>query len=306
MEKAYKSVEIFRSWTYHNYIAGSRLRGIVFGGVNDQEQTPLSPGRVTAAVINKMTGKKKNISATACSEQLKRSNAVGTGCLSCGTTENIGRRKYCSIECRQRLRRMLTMRSGLLKALNTRYAAFYFTEDILILDVLPFGTGEIFSFIYPRSNKKKPADDFCRMADMLGNAWWAERNRTNKKYLASRFVFEQADSGDAKNGVVEPLEIKIPSVKGKSLIRLQLGKSVLDSPELQRIIKAAYRQQAMKHHPDRGGDSAVFIKIHQAYQELIEWSESPSFVKRRGFPDKWFYDGSNNKWVQPTPRQAVS
>ena len=201
---------------------------------------------------------------------------------------------------------MLNMRTGLLKALNTRYAAFYFTDDILILDVLPFGTNEIFSFIYPRSKRKKPADDFCRMADMLGNAWWAERKRTNKKYLASRFVFEQADRGNSKGSEVEPLEIKIPRLKGKSLIRLKLGKSVLNSPELHRIIKAAYRKQALKHHPDRGGDNAMFIKIHQAYQELIEWSESPTFVRRRGFPDKWFYDGLNNRWVQPTPRHTVS
>ena len=38
------------------------------------------------------------------------------------------RRKYCSIECRQRLRYNLNLRTGLLRALNTRYATFYFTE----------------------------------------------------------------------------------------------------------------------------------------------------------------------------------
>jgi hypothetical protein len=194
------------------------------------------------------------------------------------------------------------MRTGLLRALNTRFATFYFTEDTIILDVLPYGAKEIFSFIYPRSTRKKPADDFCRMADMLGNAWWAERKRTNKKYLASRFVFEHADCNGAPADEVEPLEIKIPSVKGRSLIRLKLGKSVLDSPELNRIIKSAYRQQAMKHHPDRGGDTDAFRKIHQAYQDLVSWAESPSFIKRRGFPDKWFYNGYNNRWVQPTPR----
>lgn len=194
------------------------------------------------------------------------------------------------------------MRTGLLRALNTRFASFYFTEDAIILDVLPYGAKEIFSFIYPRSTRKKPADDYCRMADMLGNAWWAERKRTNKKYLASRFVFEHADYNGVPADEVEPMVIKIPSVNDQSLIRLKLGKSVLDSPELHRIIKSAYRQQAMKHHPDRGGDSDAFRKIHQAYQELVNWAESPSFIKRRGFPDKWFYNGYNNRWVQPTPR----
>ncbi len=228
------------------------------------------------------------------------------GCLACGERQDIGRRRYCSIECRQRLRRTLNMRSGLLRALNIRYATFYFTDDTIILDVLPFGSKEIFSFLYPRARNKKPADDFSRMADMLGNAWWNERKRTNKKYLASRLVFEQAQRNGSKADQVQPLEIRIPSIKGRSLIRLKLGKSALGSKELHRVIKSAYRQQAMKHHPDRGGDSSVFRKIHQAYQELIQWAESPTFVRRRGFPDKWFYDGSTHRWVQPTPFREIT
>ena len=107
------------------------------------------------------------------------------GCLSCGQQQDIGRRKYCSIDCRQQLRRKLNMRTGLLRALSVRYATFYFTEDTIILDVLPFGSKEIYSFFYPRAPRKKPAEDFSRMADVLGNAWWNERKRTNKKYLAS-------------------------------------------------------------------------------------------------------------------------
>jgi hypothetical protein len=77
----------------------------------------------------------------------------------------------------------------------------------------------------------------------------------------------------------------------------------LNSPELFRVIKTAYRQQALKHHPDHGGDAASFRKIHQAYEELLTWAENPSFVRRRGFPDKWFYDSTTNRWVQPTPHR---
>ena len=57
-------------------------------------------------------------------------------CLSCGTSENMGRRKYCSIDCRQKLRYNLNLRTGLLRALNTRYATIYFTDSIILLDVL--------------------------------------------------------------------------------------------------------------------------------------------------------------------------
>jgi hypothetical protein len=230
-------------------------------------------------------------------------NRKNTGCLSCGTTESTGRRKYCSIECRQKLRRTLNIRTGLLKALNTRYATFYFTDSIIVMDVLPYGSKEIFSFIYPRTDGKKPADDYCKMADMLGNAWWAEKRRTNKKYLASQYVFDQAHRNNKAKNPLKPQEIKIPSVKGKSLVQLKLGKEDLESPELQKLIKKAYRLQAKKHHPDHGGNALAFRKIHRAYQELVNWAESPSFVKRRGFPDKWFYDVNNNRWVQPTPNQ---
>jgi hypothetical protein len=72
------------------------------------------------------------------------------------------------------------------------------------------------------------------------------------------------------------------------------------------IIKRAYRKQALRHHPDHGGDSRSFIRIHRAYEELLTWAKSPSFVRRRGFFDKWFFDGDRNVWVQPIPvcRQA--
>ena len=222
-------------------------------------------------------------------------------CLSCGTTKNMNRRKYCSVDCRQKLRYTLDIRTGLLKALNTRYATFYFTDMMIIMDVLPYGSKEIFSFFYPRSNGKKPAEDYCSMSDMLGNEWWAEKNRTHKHYLASRRILHRAVKNEPVFGSVMPLETKIPAVKEASLTFLKLSKAELSSPELEKIIKSAYRLQAKKHHPDLGGNTDTFRKIHQAYLDLVRWAENPSYLKRRGFPDKWFYDGNKNKWLQPTP-----
>lgn len=227
-------------------------------------------------------------------------------CLSCGTTEKMGKRRYCSIDCRQRLRYKLNMRTGLLKALNIRYATFYFTKTLIIVDLLPFNSKEIYSFIFPRSTGNQPADDFSKMSNILGNAWWAERKRTNRKYLASRHVLEKANQKNTQTDSVQPLEIKIPAIKGKSLIHLKIGRSELDTPQLQKLIKSAYRTQAKKHHPDLGGNTAAFRKIHQAYEELVSWAESPTFVERHGFPDKWFYDGNKNKWVQPTPQPNIT
>ena len=222
-------------------------------------------------------------------------------CLSCGTSENLGRRRYCSIDCRQKLRYTLDLRTGLLKTLNTRYATFYFTDVMIIMDVLPYYSKEIFSFIYPRSTGKKPAEDYCIMSDILGNRWWAEKKRTNRNYLATRLLIENAIHNDPAFCPVMPPEIKIPAVKKASLIHLKLGKSDLNSPELEKIIKSAFRLQVKKHHPDLGGDTDTFRRIHQAYLELISWAENPSYLKRRGFPDRWFYDSNKNRWLQPAP-----
>ncbi|MFZ5571129.1 MAG: J domain-containing protein [Thermodesulfobacteriota bacterium] len=222
-------------------------------------------------------------------------------CLSCGTTENMRRRRYCSIQCRQRLRYVLTLRTGLLKVLNIRNATFYFTDTLIVLDLLPYGEKDLFSFLYPRSARKKPADDFSRLADILGNMWWAEKKRTNRNYLASRFLFEQARRNGNQSRKVRPREILIPTVKGEALIHLRLGKNELETGEYRQTIKNAYRRMAKQAHPDLGGDSDAFRRIHQAYEELIAWAEDPTFLRRCGFPDKWFFRGDQNRWVQPIP-----
>ena len=223
-------------------------------------------------------------------------------CLSCGTTANMGTRKYCSLECRQKLRYTLNIRTGLLRALNTRYATFYFTADFIVMDVLPYDTHEIFSFIFPRKPHAKPSDDFRRMTNMLGRVWWDEKNRTNKKYKATHLVLTKASRDRTVATQIQPIERKVPTVKNAALIALKLSKTDLNSTALYDRIKKAYRMQALKHHPDRGGTADMFRKLHHAYEELLQWAESPTFISRKGFPDKWFYEGERNRWIQPTPR----
>jgi len=222
-------------------------------------------------------------------------------CLSCGTTEGMARRRYCSIECRQKLRHQLEMRTGLIQALNARFATFRFSDDLVILDVMIYGSKDIFSFFYPRTSQGKPREDFGRMADCLGRIWWAEKGRTNKQYLASRRVLDIAFKNREDVCSVKPVELKIPSVKDAALFYLKLGAAQMTSRELPGLIRSAYRTQAKLHHPDLGGDPSNFRKIHQAYRELISWAEHPTYIRHRGFPDKWFYDGSRNRWYQPTP-----
>jgi ribosomal protein S14 len=222
-------------------------------------------------------------------------------CLSCGTTDNIDNRKYCSIKCRQHLRQKLNMRSGLLQTLNVRYATFYFSDTIIILDVVPYGIKEIFRYVSKRTAGNNPAADFSIMTNALGNAWWAESKRTNKNYLASQHILKLAKRCVISEGLQRPRLIRIPTIKMEVLNYLEIKKSDLNSHDLGKIIKNAYRQQVKIHHPDAGGQASTFRKIHDAYKESLRWADNPTFIRRRGFPDKWYYDGDNKKWVQPTP-----
>jgi predicted nucleic acid-binding Zn ribbon protein len=234
----------------------------------------------------------------------KKSNTIGQSqhrCLSCGTTEDMKDRRYCSLKCRQQLRQKLNTRNGLLQALNTRYATFYFSDTMIIMDVVPHGIKEIFRYTSLRSAGNSPADDFSQMTNVMGNAWWEEENRTAKKYLASRHVLELAQRYAISPLLLRPKLIKVPTIKTRAMNYLKIDKTDIDSDELPKIIKNAYRRQAKIHHPDAGGQAQTFRKLHAAYVELLRWADNPTFIRRRGFPDKWYYDSDNQKWVQPIP-----
>jgi len=222
-------------------------------------------------------------------------------CLSCGTTEDMKNRRYCSMKCRQQLRQKLNTRSGLLQALNTRYATFYFSDTIIIMDVVPHGIKEIFRYTRLRSAGNSPSEDFSKMTDMLGNAWWEEEQRTNKKYLASRHVLGLATRCVISSVLLRPRLIKVPTINTAAMNCLEIDKADINSGELCKIIKNAYRRQAKIHHPDLGGHAQTFRKLHAAYMELLYWADNPTFIRRRGFPDKWYYNSDNQKWVQPIP-----
>ena len=213
-------------------------------------------------------------------------------------------RRYCSIRCRQHLKQKLTTRNGLLEALNARHATFYFTDKMIVMDVLVRDIKEIFRYTAHRTKGSRPADDFAKMANRLGDAWWAEERRTKKKYMASRKLLDLADRQDASEGMVRPRLIKVANVRAESLQFLGIGKAELGSHELPKLIKSAYRRQVKIHHPDAGGETKTFRKINEAYQELMRWSDHPLFIRRRGFTDKWYYDGAHQKWIQPVPRRT--
>ena len=226
-------------------------------------------------------------------------------CLSCGTTENMARRKYCSVACRQRLHRRLEQRTGLLQAINARYATFYFTDQMVVMDVIVGTSPIVYCFIFPRKPGAVPADDFSRMADHLGRLWWDEQRRTRRRYLASRYVLAGAVQKNVHRRHVVPPLLHLAAVRQDALIHLRIDRLCLNGPDPEGQIKRAFRRQARRCHPDLGGDGDGFRRLRAAYEELLQWAEAPTFIRRRGFADRWFYDAERNAWVQPIPTPRV-
>jgi len=220
-------------------------------------------------------------------------------CLACGAVLPPRNRRYCAMACQQYLLASLNRRTGLLQTLNTRYATFYFSEFAIMMDLLLYNSDHIFSYMLPRSAGKKPVEDFCELSNMLGTLWWNEKDRTKKRYAASRQVLEQARKLNGPVGAVLPVSFSVPSIRSGSLITLELQSEDLAPANLELRIKSAYRRQVKKHHPDLGGSSEIFLKIQEAYETLSNWAKRPTYVRRRGFPDKWLYQGAYNRWIKP-------
>lgn len=63
----------------------------------------------------------------------------------------------------------------------------------------------------------------------------------------------------------------------------------------QEEIKKAYKKLAMKHHPDRGGDTKLFQSISQAYDTLSDSDKRAQYdAERRGFGGSQFHFTTEN------------
>ena len=220
-------------------------------------------------------------------------------CLSCGTILGKRKRRYCSKECKDLLIFALRWLKNLLLALHTNYATFSFSEFLLVVNVLPHRSNEVFSYFYKRTPGKAPAEDLKAMCIELSREWYNKNKQTKCRALASIYILNKGQRGIISKELMKPMEKKSKSNIKKQLKFLKLSIEETDSEGLKEKIKAAYRKEAMKTHPDVRGDEEKFKIISEAYQELIEWLKSPSFIIGRGVPGKWSYDGSTYKWRTP-------
>lgn len=96
-----------------------------------------------------------------------------------------------------------------------------------------------------------------------------------------------------------PVSFNVSSIRAGSLITLELQTGELAPANLELRIKGAFRRQAKKHHPDLGGSSETSRKIQEACETLSNRARHPTYVRRRGVPDKWLYQDAHNRWIKP-------
>ena len=223
-------------------------------------------------------------------------------CLSCGTGQIKPGRRYCSKECQQQINWVLSLSKGLLKTFNARYAAFSFTHDQVILDVLPAWSKGISRFICKRAPRNKPAEDLKNLILQWGREWHHLVDNNNSKSYASLFLIEKTHKKDIDPGNIKPSRETRPRLskhENVCLKILRLDRDDLSSNGHVVKINSAYKRMAKVHHPDVGGDEERFKQLNDAHKQMILWAENPLYTCRKALHDCWSYDGSTNRWSPP-------
>ena len=223
-------------------------------------------------------------------------------CLACGTEDIKPGRRYCSKQCRQKLMWSLSLSKGLLQTLNTRYAAFSFTEHCVALDVMPAWSKRISRFVYERKSDYSPANALKKLILEAGKEWYKKRSRRISRSFASQSILEEKVEHNINPDSIKPNTNRTPKLspdQKKALKHLKINMGSLVFGDYVREIKKAYREMAKVHHPDKGGDGEKFKEINTAHESMIQWIESPEFQFNSALPGCWSYDGYKNRWSPP-------
>jgi len=223
-------------------------------------------------------------------------------CLACGTDGIKPGRRYCSRQCRQRLMWTLSLSKGLLITLNTRYAAFSFTEHYVALDVLPTWSNRISRFVYERKSGRSPANALKELILEAGEEWYKKRSRRISRSFSSQSILEEKAELNINPNSIKPNRNRIPRLSADqktALRRLSIHSDRLAFGDYVREIKKAYREMAKLHHPDKGGDGERFKEINTAHKVMLQWTENPKFQSNNALPGCWSYDGYKNRWSPP-------
>jgi len=223
-------------------------------------------------------------------------------CMACGKGNIGARRRYCSKECRSYIEWVLSLSKGLLRALNTRYAAFSFTNDQVILDVFPIWSKHISRFKRARTRGSKPAEDLKRMVLEFGREWHEMVANNHSMSYASLHLVNRNHQKSIEPEKIKPNRNCSPRLskdENGCLKILKLKRNDLSSDASKARIKTAYKRMAKVYHPDAGGSDDQFKKLNHAHEQMLLWAENPQYTSRKALQDCWSYDGFTSRWAPP-------
>ncbi len=221
-------------------------------------------------------------------------------CLACGRVLEKNQLRYCSPDCKEQFQFKLKWFNNLLRAISTKYASFLFTEDYLILNVLPHNTQTVHTYFHRRTPGRKPAQDMNQMIFDLGELWWDQMKTHRSRNMAMQTILDSGQTNIFPRDRVIPMEKIQFSHISKQMFLLEVDKTeLLQQDYAEEVIKTAFRKAARKHHPDLGGDADRFRRAYQAYKDLLRWLNHSHIKTRRGIPGQWCYLGRNNAWIKP-------
>ncbi len=223
-------------------------------------------------------------------------------CVACGKNDIGARRRYCSKACRSYILWVLSLSKGLLRALNTRYAAFSFTSDQVILDVFPIWSKHISRFKRNRTPGKKPAEDLKQMVLEFGREWHKMVDNNHSMSYASLHLVNQNHQKSISPERIKPNRNCSPRLSKDEtgcLKILKLKRDDLSNDGSKATIKTAYKRMAKVYHPDAGGNEDQFKKLNDAHEQMLSWAENPQYASRKALQGCWSYDAFNSRWSPP-------
>lgn len=221
-------------------------------------------------------------------------------CQTCGRVLEKNRVKYCSQHCRSQFRFKLAWFNNILRAISTKYASFLFTDEFLILNILPYNSTMVHTYFHERTPGKKPAKDMNQMIFDLGKLWWNQIDKDPNRKRATETILAKGRTDIFPLERITPVEKVQFSNVSKQMFLLEMKKAdLLQQGPSEEAIKTAFRKAARKHHPDLGGNSDRFRQTYQAYQDLLYWLNHPQIKTSRGIPGQWCYLGRTDTWLKP-------
>jgi hypothetical protein len=202
------------------------------------------------------------------------------------------------MDCKELLVFALSWLKNLLLPLNTNYATFSFTDSVLIINILSFFSTEVSTYLYRRIPGMTPAEGLKDVCKTLNRQWYEKNLESRSRRAASEHLLKIGLKDFAQKDNVTPISIVSGSKINRKLSYFNLNLEDLNSNPVNRV-KSAYRKEIKKHHPDYGGSPSDFIKVSEAYQDILAFMKNPTVRERRGLPGKWSYDGSSYKWSAP-------